>query len=68
MIVGDPMIRNKTFVNPNSGEAKALSFRCFDSNFTSPSMAYAPGNGDDTVDFPHRKCSGGIRANIYFPT
>ncbi|KAF9525223.1 hypothetical protein CPB83DRAFT_859972 [Crepidotus variabilis] len=68
MIVGDPMIRNNTFINPDSGEAKALSFRCFDANFSGPSAPYAPGNGFDTVDFPKQKCAGGIRANIYFPS
>ena len=68
MTTGDPSLRNKTFVDPNSGEARALSFRCFDRDFSGRTAPFAPGMGYDSVEFPKEKCAGGIRANIYFPT
>jgi len=66
MIVGDAMARSRD-IDPNTAESQALTFRCFGEGFTGNDGA--PGNGpNDTVDLPKRKCLGGIRSNIYFPS
>ncbi|KAF2014535.1 hypothetical protein BU24DRAFT_392646 [Aaosphaeria arxii CBS 175.79] len=62
MIVGDP-IRRK---DEGDGDARSLSFRCWDKNFGGE--AGAPGAGRDTKHFPAKPCPGGIRANHFFPT
>ena len=69
MIVGDPMIRNKTFVDPNSSEGRAISFRCWNANFGSDPSYPHPGTGPlDTIELPKKTCAGGIRSNIFFPS
>lgn len=65
MIVGNPMLRNRTLVS-GSPEANALTFRCFSENFGGNTAA--PGGGTDTVTLPPKICRGGIRTNIYFPS
>ncbi|KAJ3500223.1 hypothetical protein NLJ89_g9888 [Agrocybe chaxingu] len=68
MIVGNPMIRQKN-VDPNSFEARSLTFRCFGANFQSDAQWPHPGTGPlDTIDLPKRACAGGIRSNIFFPS
>jgi Domain of unknown function (DUF1996) len=71
MITGNPFLRARdTKVNANSPEAYALTFRCWDSqNEFDPSNMSPPGGGNyDTIEFPQKKCNGGIRANIFFPS
>ncbi|KAF9522009.1 hypothetical protein CPB83DRAFT_151407 [Crepidotus variabilis] len=67
MITGDPMIRSKT-VDKNSFAAHTSTFRCWDANFSGDGSQYEPGAGLDTIDLPKKKCNGGIRSNIYFPS
>ncbi|CAA7262735.1 unnamed protein product [Cyclocybe aegerita] len=68
MIVGNPMIRQKN-VDPNSFEARSLTFRCFGANFQSDPQWLHPGTGPlDTIDLPKGACAGGIRSNIFFPS
>ena len=70
MISGNPMIRAKKNLDPNSPEAWSSSFRCWETEgFFDPSNSYPPGAGPyDTVAFPNKFCAGGIRANIFFPS
>ena len=71
MITGNPMLRARdTRVDTTSPEAYALTFRCWEStSFSDPSNMSPPGGGNyDTVEFPKKKCNGGIRANIFFPS
>ena len=63
------MMRSNSNVDPNSAEAKALSFRCFNANFGSDANWPHPGTGPlDTVELPKKACAGGIRGNIFFPS
>ncbi|TFK21040.1 hypothetical protein FA15DRAFT_624498 [Coprinopsis marcescibilis] len=64
MRVGNPN-RRRHDLPPDSPEAHATTFRCFDGNNIGNS---APGYGEDTFEFPSKTCSGGIRSNIYFPS
>ncbi|KAF5330062.1 hypothetical protein D9611_010430 [Ephemerocybe angulata] len=68
MIVGDPSLRNKTFVDPNSSLGRALTFRCWDETYNGDPNLPAPGTGSDTIELPKKLCAGGIRSNIYFPS
>jgi len=70
MITGNPMLRNYDAVDPTSSERYALTFRCWEStNFMDPSNMSPPGGGKyDTVELPNKKCAGGIRANVFFPS
>jgi len=66
MIVGDAMARSRN-IGPNTAESQALTFRCFGEGFTS--NIEAPGlERNETDDLPKRKCLGGIRSNIFFPS
>jgi hypothetical protein len=67
MIVGDPMLRS---MNTSSAESKSLTFRCFAANFGNNRSAPGGGlnSGEDSYNLPNKKCTGGIRAQIYFPT
>lgn len=69
MIVGDPTIRNKTGVDPNSSLGRALTWRCWGANYgTDPNWLH-PGTGPlDTIELPPKACAGGIRSNIFFPS
>jgi len=66
MLVGNPNLRTRQELRSGRG-VKQLSFRCFQ-KYVGESMNSAPGGGNDTTEFPPRPCTGGIRANIYFPT
>ena len=58
-------MRRTNDIDPQSTAAKQVSFRCFEGTYPGDGV---PGSGpDDTFEFPHRPCSGGIRSNIYFP-
>ncbi|KAH6880307.1 hypothetical protein BKA70DRAFT_190458 [Coprinopsis sp. MPI-PUGE-AT-0042] len=69
MITGNPMLRAKKNVDPNSPEAWSTSFRCWEtSGFTDASNSSPPGAGRyDTVNLPNKPCPAGIRANLFFP-
>jgi len=65
------MQRNNTFVDQNTAQYMATSFRCFGANFGQQdgSANSPPGAGSfDTVDLPKKNCGGGIRAQIFFPS
>lgn len=62
MLVGDPARRS----DMKDGDARSLSFRCWEKNFGGEMGA--PGAGKDTRNLPNRACPGGIRANHFFPT
>ena len=66
MLVGNPNQRTMQELRGGRG-VKQLSFRCFDKS-VGESMNSPPGGGKDTTEFPPKPCTGGIRANIYFPT
>ncbi|KAF6756323.1 hypothetical protein DFP72DRAFT_283606 [Ephemerocybe angulata] len=69
MIVGDPMIRNKTALSTNTVEARAITFRCWNANFGNDANFIHPGTGSlDTIELPNKPCPGGIRSNIFFPS
>ncbi|KAG2014380.1 WSC domain-containing protein [Coprinopsis cinerea AmutBmut pab1-1] len=70
MITGDPMKRSGGPKDVNSVESWALTWRCWESTgFLDPSNRYPPGAGPyDTIELPKKKCAGGIRANVFFPT
>ncbi|KAF5325985.1 hypothetical protein D9611_000243 [Ephemerocybe angulata] len=70
MITGNPMLRARKAVDTTSPEAFSLSFRCWETTgFTDASNSSPPGVGRyDTVNLPNKKCNGGIRANIFFPS
>ncbi|KAG2002983.1 hypothetical protein CC2G_003621 [Coprinopsis cinerea AmutBmut pab1-1] len=68
MIVGDPLLRS---FNSSSPESRNLHFRCLNKGFGNPDE----GNGGpvaepgtDTYGFPERKCEGGVRSEIFFPS
>ncbi|KAF9523414.1 hypothetical protein CPB83DRAFT_799362 [Crepidotus variabilis] len=68
MIVGDPMLRTKN-VDKNSVAWHTSTFRCWEQlNMSGPGSQYEPGAGLDTIELPKKKCPGGIRSNIYFPS
>ncbi|KAH6901641.1 hypothetical protein BKA70DRAFT_1374750 [Coprinopsis sp. MPI-PUGE-AT-0042] len=68
MIVGNPMLRNVNHIAPDSPEAYALTFRCWD-GVPRSDWAYAPGVGPfESVHLPTKPCLGMIRANIFFPS
>ncbi|TFK27243.1 hypothetical protein FA15DRAFT_666535 [Coprinopsis marcescibilis] len=68
MITGDPMRRSGPASNPDDVESWALSFRCW-SNPRGASNNLPPGAGSyDTIHLPKQRCTGGIRANIFFPS
>ncbi|EAU82517.2 hypothetical protein CC1G_12254 [Coprinopsis cinerea okayama7 len=68
MITGNPMIRNYDHVRADSPEAYALTYRCWD-DVPFSDWAYAPGVGPfESIHLPKKKCLGGIRANIFFPS
>ncbi|KAH6911267.1 hypothetical protein BKA70DRAFT_1385040 [Coprinopsis sp. MPI-PUGE-AT-0042] len=51
--------------SPYLTEHKQLTFRCMQGTALG---AGTPGVGpDDTIEFPNKFCTGGIRSNIYFP-
>ncbi|KAF5330060.1 hypothetical protein D9611_010432 [Ephemerocybe angulata] len=50
MIVGDPSLRNKTFVDPNSSLGRAVTFRCWDET-------YNPDTESDTIKLPNKLCA-----------
>jgi hypothetical protein len=70
MITGNPMLRARKQVDTTSPEAFALSFRCWETTgFGDASNSSPPGAGRyDTINLPNKKCNGGIRANIFFPS
>ncbi|KAJ2922961.1 hypothetical protein H1R20_g14123, partial [Candolleomyces eurysporus] len=70
MITGDPSIRTGVPSDPARVGSWALSFRCWDSpDPFGPSNTYPPGAGQyDTIHLPNKKCNGGIRSNILFPS
>ena len=69
MIVGDPMMRNSSKVDPNSAQGKAIGFRCWNANFgTDPSWPHPNTGPLDTFELPKKACAGGIRSNIFFPS
>jgi hypothetical protein len=69
MIVGDPMMRNGSRVDPNSAQGKAIGFRCWNANFgTDPSWPHPNTGPLDTFELPKKACAGGIRSNIFFPS
>lgn len=70
MITGDPRMRDGLPPDPAIVASWALSFRCWDSqDFYDPSNSFPPGGGQyDTVHLPKKKCNGGIRSNIIFPS
>lgn len=67
MIVGDAMTRT---MDTSSTESKSLTFRCFSANFGNNRSAPGDGlnDGEDSYQLPTKACTGGIRAQIYFPT
>ncbi|KAF5340253.1 hypothetical protein D9611_007777 [Ephemerocybe angulata] len=68
MIVGDPMVRSDRHITANSVQSYALTFRCWD-GVAGSDGSWAPGVGPfESVGFPKKKCPGGIRTNIFFPT
>ncbi|TEB24315.1 hypothetical protein FA13DRAFT_1766064 [Coprinellus micaceus] len=70
MITGDPSIRLSDPSDPAKVASWAVSFRCWDSpDPFGPSNTYPPGAGQyDTIHLPNKKCDGGIRSNIFFPS
>ncbi|RXW12938.1 hypothetical protein EST38_g12916 [Candolleomyces aberdarensis] len=70
MITGDPSIRTGVPSDPAKVGSWALSFRCWDSpDPFGPSNTYPPGAGQyDTIHLPNKRCNGGIRSNIFFPS
>ncbi|KAJ2923553.1 hypothetical protein H1R20_g13545, partial [Candolleomyces eurysporus] len=65
MILGDPM-RRRDNIDPRKTASKADTFRCFHGD--DPGPFGSPGNGpEDSVGFPMKQCSGGIRSNFFFP-
>jgi len=65
MLVGNANRRRSDDLDPNSAEAKAVSFRCFDGQqYEEAPPGYA---ASDSFDLPKQACSEGIRSNIYFP-
>ncbi|RXW20562.1 hypothetical protein EST38_g5294 [Candolleomyces aberdarensis] len=68
MIVGDPMLRSDRHIDPQSPQAFALTFRCYD-GVPGSDWAYAPGVGPfESIGLPKKACPGGIRSNTFFPT
>ncbi|KAL1835084.1 hypothetical protein VTK73DRAFT_6300 [Phialemonium thermophilum] len=61
MLVGDAMLRGPR------GMQRQICHRCF-STIEQVPFGGAPCTGDDTVEFPHGFCNGGIRATVTFPT
>jgi hypothetical protein len=55
-------------MNQSSAEARAISFRCWAANYGGVNAAQPPGTGTDTHYLPNKKCEGGIRSNMYFPS
>ena len=66
MIVGNPMLRAANPASANIAAARSLTFRCFTAN--QANNVDQPGGPQDTVNLPTKKCDGGIRTNIYFPS
>ncbi|TEB27766.1 hypothetical protein FA13DRAFT_856259 [Coprinellus micaceus] len=65
MIVGNPM-RRVDDIDPDTTEAHALTFRCFQG--TDPGPFGSPGKGpEDSFHLPSKICTGGIRTNIFYP-
>ncbi|KAG2010632.1 hypothetical protein CC2G_013437 [Coprinopsis cinerea AmutBmut pab1-1] len=65
MITGNPM-RRRDDTDPNDTQSKSITFRCF--HGADPGPFGTPGTGpDDSVEFPRKPCSGGIRSNIFYP-
>ncbi|TFK16835.1 hypothetical protein FA15DRAFT_711362 [Coprinopsis marcescibilis] len=65
MITGNPM-RRKDDVDPNDTQSRSITFRCF--HGADPGPFGTPGFSiDDSIDFPKRPCTGGIRSNIFYP-
>jgi len=65
MLVGDANRRRSDDLDPNSAEARAVTFRCFnDDGYDQGLPGYAE---SDSFDLPKQTCSYGIRSNIYFP-
>ncbi|KAF6765376.1 hypothetical protein DFP72DRAFT_867648 [Ephemerocybe angulata] len=70
MITGNPKIRLSSPSEPSDVASWALSFRCWESpDPFGPSNTYPPGAGQyDTRHLPNKKCAGGIRSNVFFPS
>ncbi|CAA7260885.1 unnamed protein product [Cyclocybe aegerita] len=70
MITGNAMLRSYDRIDPDSADAYSVTFRCWESTAPfDPSNMSPPGVGNyDTVHLPNKKCPGGIRANIFFPS
>ena len=70
MLVGDANARNTTMTPPASEYWKRNSFRCWDAqrSQTLPHPSQGIETGLDTYELPKKKCAGGLRAQIYFPT
>ncbi|KAJ3509865.1 hypothetical protein NMY22_g16152 [Coprinellus aureogranulatus] len=62
--------RTKTPVDPDTFEGRAISFRCYGLNYTSdPDFPHpATGPSDTLQAMPPTPCTGGIRAQIFFPS
>ncbi|KAF2677658.1 hypothetical protein K458DRAFT_319187 [Lentithecium fluviatile CBS 122367] len=60
MLAGNPMLRNTT------GESRGICHRCMYKDQTP--FGGAPCTGEDTTNLPLRKCEGGIRTQVTFPT
>ncbi|EAU80996.2 hypothetical protein CC1G_03172 [Coprinopsis cinerea okayama7 len=65
MITGNPMRRRDDIPDEDTA-ARAITFRCFHGD--DPGPFGTPGRGpDDSIEFPRKPCSGGIRSNIFYP-
>jgi hypothetical protein len=65
MILGDPMRRTDN-IPADKTASKAVTFRCFQGD--DPGPFGSPGNSpEDSVGFPQKICTGGIRSNFFFP-
>lgn len=59
-------MRRTDNIDPSKTASKAVTFRCFHGD--DPGPFGSPGNGpEDSVGFPNKQCSGGIRSNFFFP-
>ncbi|KAF6743955.1 WSC domain-containing protein [Ephemerocybe angulata] len=73
MITGNPMLREQKYFSP-SPDAWALTFRCWEKDaITEPfgpsnNWNASPGSPVDFFNLPNKKCPGGIRSNIFFPS
>jgi len=61
MVAGNAMLRS------SKGMQKQICHRC-EANVQQSPFGGAPCTGDDTTELPKKKCNGGIRATITFPT